>query len=188
MTSLPQSSVSRAHPVNDVSISQLLHNFNGRINSSPTNPSPSPYKSQCCALISNHPPGSPCMLAMYIAPVPCLLAVVPFLAPSPPTKQLTETPFTSSLFPHSVSYPSLVRSLLYSVRLAVGRRVFLPRFLLRRHCAIAARRPRALLVSVLRIGLTGDVPEPRPSLDDPAVPSLRHRTLEPVCRCLFIQG
>jgi hypothetical protein len=42
--SLPQSSVFRASPINDVSISQLLHSFNGRINSSPTNPSPSPIK------------------------------------------------------------------------------------------------------------------------------------------------
>jgi hypothetical protein len=49
-------------------------------------------------------------------------------------------------------------------------------------------RPCALLVSVLRVGLTGDVPEPRPSLADPAVPSLRHRTLELVRRRPLTQG
>jgi hypothetical protein len=54
--------------------------------------------------------------------------------------------------------------------------------------AIAAHRPHALLVSILCIGLTGDVPEPRPSLADPAVPSLRHRALEPVRRRPLTQG
>jgi hypothetical protein len=36
--------------------------------------------------------------------------------------------------------------------------------------------------------LAGDVPEPRPSLADLVVPSLRHRALEPVRRRPFIQG
>jgi hypothetical protein len=36
--------------------------------------------------------------------------------------------------------------------------------------------------------LAGDVPEPRPSLADLAVPSLRHRALKPVRRRPFTQG
>lgn len=44
LPSLPLPSVSQAHLVNGVLISWLLHNFNGRINSSPTDPSPSPIK------------------------------------------------------------------------------------------------------------------------------------------------
>jgi hypothetical protein len=56
------------------------------------------------------------------------------------------------------------------------------------HVAQPRPRPYTIAVPSSPSCLAGDVPEPHPSLADPAVPSLRHRVLEPVHCHPFTQG